>query len=123
MDLSKLTYSVKASDVDRWEKRAQISLFEAIAKAAAEAEGNINPAAAVAPLLKNTQVMGAFVYECGLTEKQRDKLEFDDFLKEIEWPDLLMQMDRVIESLFTFSPNLSEVEKDGGKKKSKKQSA
>ena len=121
--MSKLTYSVKAADVDRWERRSEISLFEAIAKAETEAEGNINQAMAVAPLLKNTRVMAAFIYECGLSEKRRDKLEFDDFLKEIEWPDLLMQMDRVIESLFTFSPSLSEVEKDGEKKKSKKQSA
>lgn len=121
MDLSKLVYSVKAANVDRWERRADIALFGVIAMAAADEEGQINPAVAVAPLLKNTRVMAAFAYECGLTKKQRDEMEFDAFLEEIEWSDLLMQMDRMLESLFTSSPSLSVVEKDG--EKDNKQSA
>lgn len=112
-DLSKLPFIVKAGNVRRVEQRAKIDLFLSIGMAAAEAGAEINPAMAVAPLIKNTDVMGSFMYECGLTKKQREELTFDDFLDEIDWPDLLMQFDRVIAGLFTFSPSLKKGKKNG----------
>ncbi len=104
--LSELRYRVTVDNVIRFEERADVGLFAALATGIDESDSSdAKVVDVVKKVFKNSLCLAAFIYECGLTERDRAKVSFSDWVKTIDFVDLMSQYDKCIEALFLSSPS------------------
>lgn len=104
--LTDLKYQVTVDAVIRFEERAGVDLFAALATEIDESEDSETKVVdVVKTVFKNSLCLAAFIYECGLMERDRAKVEFKDWVKSINFADILNQYDACIEALFLSSPS------------------
>lgn len=122
--LAELRYRVTVDAVIRFEERAGVGLFSALANQVAskaqeevenEDEGGgensgLRVMEVVKAVFKNSLCLSAFIYECGLSERDRTMTTFSDWTQSISFLDILGQYDACIEALFLSSPSQTTTE-------------
>lgn len=105
-------YDVTVAAFRRFERRSGVKLFEALADVCREAGEGVDGMTLAKAVFTDSESLAAFIYECGLSQKQRGETTFDDWIEGITIGELFTHYDKAITALFTFSPTHPETTPD-----------
>ena len=97
-------YVATVATFKRFERRSGVKLFAALADAIKEAGEAVDGISFAKAIFTDSESLAAFIYECGLSDKQREEMTFEAFESRVTIAEVFGEYDRAISALFTFSP-------------------